>query len=925
MNCRPRLAFALVLTAVVALAAPLRSLHAQDLADSQEPRAPRFLVHHDGRPVVIEPARFALLARRVDARFTKVTLAAALQSLASQSGARIAYSRDEAGLDRTVHMDARGITLTTALTELLFDTNLDVVVAGPDRLAIVPRREEHKVVGGVEGTVTDSAEKTPVPGVEVAVLGTRLGATTGADGRYAIRGVPAGAHTLLARRIGYRGVRRTVEVIDGKTVSADFSLQKVASTLDEVIVAGNYVESSRREAPVPIATFSEAELHRPTRNRIDQLFRGDIPGVVGYDNGSQALGLVAYVRGSASLDDQNLLKVYVDGIEMPASMLVSSVDLSGIERAELLRGPQASTIYGANASGGVLLLFTKNGRRGPPRVSGSVAAGVTESDFVSGTPTSMEHRVNIAGGGDGFTYSFGGSYDRFGEVLPQGDWKQFGGYGRAVLTQGKFSLGLTASYSQRVEGSSNFPAFATLGVPSLVAPVNTDGYIGNQLLGVTFTYFPSDHWLHQVTVGFNNLSLNSDNYAPHNAFPGDTLRFADLETDEQLSARYVASTHRALSRSVSSSSTAGVEVSRRTFNYFQGSGLYDPQSAGSAQSDFIEAYRVTNNAGFFAQQVFGFSNRLFLTGGLRAEDNSNVGSSEGLIWAPRAGAAYTFPLSDRIALKPRGSFGKSIRPPQPGQAGAGQSSFSIQQPNPTLRAEVSSGVDAGFDLEYREGTVTFEATYFNQDAKDLIGLTALGVDPATSRSINQYQNVGTVNNKGVEFGLGVRVGPLDARASFSTVKSRIKSLAADYTGDQQVGDEMRNVARRAGGGTVGFNFRPLFGRGVGRDARLEFGLTYVGGRRSVDLLGVYQCLYTGGGCRGPVDPSSGGPTFGTLRDYEQEIDPFTKIRIGFSHPLSRSLEGFLNIENLTNDQVGEWITIAPSRGRTVLVGVRFGQ
>ena len=65
-------------------------------------------------------------------------------------------------------------------------------------------------------------------------------------------------------------------------------------------------------------------------------------------------------------------------------------------------------------------------------------------------------------------------------------------------------------------------------------------------------------------------------------------------------------------------------------------------------------------------------------------------------------------------------------------------------------------------------------------------------------------------------------------------------------------------------------------------------------------------------------------TFGTLRDYEQEIDPFTKIRIGFSHPLSRSLEGFLNIENLTNDQVGEWITIAPSRGRTVLVGVRFG-
>jgi outer membrane receptor protein involved in Fe transport len=483
---------------------------------------------------------------------------------------------------------------------------------------------------------------------------------------------------------------------------------------------------------------------------------------------------------------------------------------------------------------------------------------------------------------------------------------------------------LTASYSQRVQGNANFPAFATLGVPSLIAPVNTDGHVGNQLLGATFTYLPSDRWLHQVTVGFNSLRLNSDNYAPHNAYPGDTLRFADLETDDQLSARYVASTHRALSPTVTSSSTAGVEVSRRTFNYFQGSGLVDPQVAGSAQSDYIEAYKVTNNAGFFAQQVFGFGNRLFLTGGLRAEDNSNVGSSEGLIWAPRAGAAVTLALSDRIAFKPRGSFGKSIRPPQPGQAGAGQSSFSIQRPNPNLRAEVSTGVDAGFDLDYREGTVTFEATYFNQDAKDLIGLTDVGFDAGSSRSINQYQNVGTVNNKGVEFALGLRLGPVDARTSFSTVKSRIKSLAADYTGDQQVGDEMRNVARRAGGGTIGLNFRPLFGSGAGRDARLELGLTYVGGRRSIDLLGVYQCLYTGAGCRGPANPATGDPTFGTLRDYEQEIDPYTKIRIGFSHPLSRSLEGFLNIENLTNDQVGEWITIAPSRGRTVLVGVRFG-
>jgi len=923
---RPTLARCFAVTiALGGLAAPIVPLRAQTTLAAREQGAPRFLVHSGGRPVVVEPARFALLARRVDARLTNVTLAAALQTLAAQTGARIDYSRDVAGLDRVVRLDARSITLTTALTELLFDTDLDVVVTGPDRLAIVARRLQRQAVGVVEGIVTDSAERSPVPGVEVVVLGTRIGASTGNDGRYTLRGVPAGRHSFQARRIGYRPVRQSVEVGDGRTLSVNFVLQKVASILDEVIVAGSYVESSRREAPVPIATFSAEELHRPSRNRIDQLFRGDIPGVVGYDNGSQARGLVAYVRGSASLDDSNLLKVYVDGIEMPASMLVSSVDLSSIEHAELLRGPQASTIYGANASGGVLLLFTKSGRRGQPHLSGSLAAGTTQSDFVSGTPTAMEHRLNLAGGGEGFTYSFGASFDRFGEVLDQGDWRQYGGYGRAVLTQNKFSLGLTASYSHRVFGAANFPAFASLGVPSLIALRNTDSHIGNQMLGATFSYTPSERWLHQVTIGLNSIGSNSNNYAPSNAYAGDSLRSADLENDDQLSARYVASTNRNLSRRVSSSSTAGVEYSRRTYNYFQGSGLLNPQVAGSAQSDYIQAYQVTNNAGFFAQQVLGIDNRLFLTGGLRAEHNNNLGSSEGLIWAPRAGAAFTFALSDAVGLKPRASYGKSIRPPQPGQAGAGQSAYDIQLPNPHLRSEVSSGVDAGFDLDYRQGTVTLEATYFNQDANDIIGRTDVGFDAASSRSIAQYQNVGRVNNKGVELALGLRLGPVDARASFSTVKSRIEKLAADYSGDQQVGDEMRNVARRSGGGTLGLNFRPLFAAHGGRQARLEAGLTYVGGRRSIDLLLVYQCLYKGETCHGPVNPATGGPTFGTLRDYEQEIDPFAKVRIGFVHPLSRGLDAFLNIENLTNDQVGEWISIAPSRGRTLLLGVRFGQ
>jgi outer membrane receptor protein involved in Fe transport len=309
--------------------------------------------------------------------------------------------------------------------------------------------------------------------------------------------------------------------------------------------------------------------------------------------------------------------------------------------------------------------------------------------------------------------------------------------------------------------------------------------------------------------------------------------------------------------------------------------------------------------------VFGFANRLFLTGGLRAEDNSNVGGDRGLIWAPRAGLAYTLELNDDLAVKPRVSFGKSIRPPQPGQSGAAQNAFQIQRPNADLRPEVQLGFDTGFDLDYRRGTLTLEATYFDQDAKDLIGNTYLS-SPTDDVIITQYQNVGRVNNTGVELALGAHLGPLDLRTSYSTVRSRVKELAAGYTGDQQVGDEMLFVARRSGGGTVGVRLAPLAVR-TGRDARLEVGVTYIGPRRSLDLLAYYKCAFLQENCRG------------ALRSYQTDLGGFTKLRAGFTHPVARTVDAFLNIENLTNDQLGEYVTVAPSRGRTVLVGVRFGQ
>jgi outer membrane receptor protein involved in Fe transport len=884
---------------------------AQVYADAHEPRFLYAPARSAAALVPVDASKVPILRQRIAVNVEGLSTEAALNQIAERAGLRLTYPNGVVPRAIRAHLQAVDISVAGALTEVLRDTGIDVVLSANDQVVLV-KRPTPPATGAVIGAVVDAKTKEAVRGATVTVEGAHQSAFTDDSGRYRITNVPPGTYTVSARRIGFARQTQPVSVEADGEVTVNFELEEAASKLDEVIVAGSFLASSRREAPVPVTVLSDEEIHRPSRNRIDQLFRGDVPGVVGYDNGASALGLVVYVRGSASLDDSNLLKVYVDGIEAPADFLVSGIDLSSIDRVELLRGPQASTIYGSNASGGVLLLFTKNGHGGKPHLSGSAAAGISQSDFVNGTPATTEDRLSLSGGGEGFTYSFGGSFDGFGAALPQGNWRQVGGYGRTVITQGPLSVALTANISHRILGASNFAAFAALGVPSLSALRNDDFILTNQLFGATFTYAPSPRWQHVLTLGYNGINLDENNYAPQRSSPDDTLRNASLQTDNQITARFVSALTASLTPHITSTTTGGVDVSRRNFNYYQGNGLADPQTGNSAQFDYIQAYQATNNAGFFAQEVLGFNNRFFLTGGLRAEHNNNVGSGEGLIWAPRAGVAYTINPGSGLEVKPRISYGKSIRPPQPGQSGSSQSFGIIQRANPLLRPEVQTGVDAGFDLDYHNSALTFEGTYFDQNADDLIGTVYLS-DVTDPTVVTQYQNVGRVNNKGIELGIGANVGRFSLHGTFSTVKSRIRSLASGYTGDQQPGDEMLYVAHHSGGGSVNFHFAPSFAAQSGRQANIEFGLTYVGSRRSLDLLSYYRCAYLGENCQG------------TLRDYQHTLDPFTKLRLGVSHPISRGADLFLNVENLTNKQIGEFEAVAPSRGRTLLLGIRFGQ
>ena len=92
-----------------------------------------------------------------------------------------------------------------------------------------------QATGTIRGTVTDSASRRGVPGVQVTIAGTTRGAVTNDNGAYSLTAVPAGAVTIRAQRLGYSSQSRTVTVPAGDAVTADFELHPVATVLSAVV------------------------------------------------------------------------------------------------------------------------------------------------------------------------------------------------------------------------------------------------------------------------------------------------------------------------------------------------------------------------------------------------------------------------------------------------------------------------------------------------------------------------------------------------------------------------------------------------------------------------------------------------------------------------------------------------------------------
>lgn len=249
--------------------------------------------------------------------------------------------------------------------------------------------------GAIRGQVIESATQQPLSGVQVYLQGTTRGTVTDARGNFLIPAVQAGSYTVQAQMIGYSRVEQQVTVVAEQTVQANFQMSQAAIELDALVVTGTPGATQKRTLGNSMSGINAAQVAdvAPVAN-VAQLLQGRAPGVtVMPSTGVVGAAANIRIRGTASLSGGNDPVYYVDGVRIRGGSQggfgtdnhtvretspLDAINPDDIESIEIIKGPAAATLYGADAANGVIQIITKKGQAGgaqPIRWSGRVEMG----------------------------------------------------------------------------------------------------------------------------------------------------------------------------------------------------------------------------------------------------------------------------------------------------------------------------------------------------------------------------------------------------------------------------------------------------------------------------------------------------------------------------------------------------------------------
>ncbi len=444
-----------------------------------------------------------VLDKKITITLKEVPIEEALDAVGSAAGVKFFYSIDQLNVKDKLTLNAVNRSLREILEELLSPYHVKYKVH-EKKLEITLKREDPAARSGLEvpetgerlvfassgaapatitGTVTDAATQQPMAGVNIVIKGSTEGTTTDSQGAFNINAEQN--DILVFSFIGYRTFETTV----GEQMVIDVALEEDVKNLKEVEINAGYYKTTREFQTGNISSIRSQEIEKQPVASFLAALQGRIPGLeVTQLSGVPGGNFKVRIRGQNSIGNGNDPLYIIDGVPYTSTSMASSLTSSAIlpmgtsplnnlnpldiESIEVLKDASSTAIYGSRGANGVILITTKQGQVGKPKLDFNFYTGIGEVtrkidllntleylemrkeavtndgfatylenpafDFVwpdlktwdstrytdwqkkmtGGSAHTTDFQTGISGGEKNYQYSFGGGYHRETTVFP---------------------------------------------------------------------------------------------------------------------------------------------------------------------------------------------------------------------------------------------------------------------------------------------------------------------------------------------------------------------------------------------------------------------------------------------------------------------------------------------------------------------------
>ena len=313
-----------------------------------------------------------------------------LREIENQSEFTFLYNNTKIDVSKEVDAQFKSSKVEDVLNQVLNGTGIayvviekQVILAGKDQMksAVEAAQQQQK---RITGKVVDQSG-SPIPGASVVVKGTTIGITTDNDGNYSLPIAPDAKSIVFS----FVGMRSQEVALTGKS-EYNVTLTEETTQLEEIVAVG-YGTQRKNNLTTSVSTMKNSNLDERAISRVDQALVGQLAGInVKQTTGVPGKAFSIQVRGTGSISAGNEPLYVIDGFPLSTATTngagnfatgnpLDNINPNDIESIQVLKDAAAAAIYGSRASNGVILITTKRGKTGKPKITYNTYAGINQA------------------------------------------------------------------------------------------------------------------------------------------------------------------------------------------------------------------------------------------------------------------------------------------------------------------------------------------------------------------------------------------------------------------------------------------------------------------------------------------------------------------------------------------------------------------